>query len=256
MQLLIRDGTLLSKPVPIARDVDGARLLADLYAPAPGRVTVRAMMTATLDGAVAGADGTSGSLHDADDSFVFGVLRALTDVVLVGAGTVRTEDYRRPAGRPDLRSPSRRPSGREFPALAIMSRTGRLPASIRPTWPTLLLTPPGGAAEAASRSGLPADQVIPAEDPQTVIAELARRGHRAIQAEGGPSRLGLLARAGLLDELCLTTTHRTIGGPSPRLLGACEEFSDHRWELRSLLLGENAHIARYVRAYPDPRPEP
>src|SRR5690625_4947420 len=92
--------------------------LAELYAFPREATWVRAMMNTTVDGAVTGADGTSGSLRNPDDSLVFGVLRALADVVLVGASTVRSEDYRRPQGRADLLSPSRRPGGGRRPALA------------------------------------------------------------------------------------------------------------------------------------------
>src|SRR5690606_39471805 len=145
---------------------EGARALAALYAAPqlpPGAVHVRAMMTTTIDGAVAGADRTSGSLHDPDDSFLFSVLRALADVVLVGASTVRAEDYRSVRGREDLLRPSLRPGGAPRPALAIWSRSGELPDYLDPDQPTYLLTPSAGAKDAARRSGLPAAQVLAAD---------------------------------------------------------------------------------------------
>ena len=249
MHLLMRDGVLLSAPLPVSADAEGAGLVADLYAvtpPAAGGAHVRAMMNTTLDGAIVGADGTSGTLRNPDDSFVFDVLRALTDVVLVGASTVRTEDYRRPLGRSDLLSPSRRPGGADRPALAVWSRSGELPETIEPDWPTYLSTPPLGARRAAERSGLPEAQVIIAETATAAVQGLVDRGLRAIQAEGGPSALGRLAAAGLLDELCFSTTHRSVGGGSPRVLhGAPHEQS---WRPSSLLVGRHATIARHVRA--------
>lgn len=248
MHLLLREGAVLPSPVPVALDPAGARLLAELYAvPVPaGRVHVRAMMNSTVDGAVAGADGTSGSLRNPEDSFVFSVLRALTDVVLVGARTVRVEDYRRPQGRSDLLVPSRRPGGRGRPALAVWSRSGDLPDSIEADQPTFLITGSGTAARAARRAALPADQVIVADTPAQALAGLAERGLRAVQAEGGPSSLGRLAAAGLLDELCLSTTHRSVGGPSSRVLRGAAHEQD--WELGSLLVGRHATISRYQRA--------
>lgn len=248
MHLVLRDGAPCT-PVALPHDAAGAAALAELYAYGPG-TTVRAMMNTTLDGAIAGADGTSGSLSNPDDSFVFGVLRALADVVLVGAATVRTEDYRRPAGRTDLRDPSRRPGGADRPVLAIMTGTGDLPASVEPDWPTLLIAPRDAVSTVTARSGWPADQVIGAHSPADVIAALATRGHRGIQIEGGPSSLGRFAAAGLLDELCLSTTHRTVGGPSPRAVDGPPH--DEAWDLRSLLIGEQAHAARYSRL-PDDR---
>ena len=50
-------------------------------------------MIASADGA-ATVDGRSGGLSGEADHEVFGLLRALADVVLVGAGTVRAEAYR------------------------------------------------------------------------------------------------------------------------------------------------------------------
>ncbi|WP_114856035.1 dihydrofolate reductase family protein [Brachybacterium sp. YJGR34] len=249
MHLLLADGAVLDPPRTLPADAEGARRLAELYAfPTPGTsgVHVRAMMNTTIDGAVAGADGTSGSLRNPEDSFVFGVLRALADVVLVGAQTVREEDYRRPLGRADLLEPSRRPSGASRPALAIWSRSGELPATVEPDWPTFLITPPEHAAAAARRSGLPAAQILPARSVAEALQQLAARGLRAVQAEGGPASLGRLAAAGALDELCFSTTHRTVGGASSRVLhGAGHE---QRWELVSLLAGQHATISRYRRA--------
>lgn len=249
MHLLLRDAAPLPSPVPVSADAEGARALAALYAAPelpPGAVHVRAMMTTTLDGAIAGADGTSGSLHDPDDSFLFSVLRALADVVLVGASTVRAEDYRSVRGREDLLRPSLRPGGAPRPALAIWSRSGELPDYLDPDQPTYLLTPSAGAKDAARRSGLPAAQVLAADSPQEAVEALAARGMRLIQAEGGPSALARLAEAELLDELCFTTAHRTVGGPSPRVLdGAAHQT---RWTLESLLLGEGATLSRYRRA--------
>ena len=248
MHLLLRDGAPLPSPVPVPADAEGARALAALYAAPqlpPGAVHVRAMMTTTIDGAVAGADRTSGSLHDPDDSFLFSVLRALADVVLVGASTVRAEDYRSVRGREDLLRPSLRPGGAPRPALAIWSRSGELPDYLDPDQPTYLLTPSAGAKDAARRSGLPAAQVLAADSPQEAVEALAARGMRLIQAEGGPSALARLAEAGLLDELCFTTAHRTVGGPSPRVLDGAPHQT--RWTLESLLLGEGATLSRYRR---------
>ena len=66
-------------------DDDG---LADAYRVPPGR-SVRVNFIASLDGAVS-VDGRSGGLGSPGDRQVFQVLRALTDVVLVGHGTAWT----------------------------------------------------------------------------------------------------------------------------------------------------------------------
>ena len=246
LHLLWRDGAAVTETIPVGRDAAGAAVLAELYALPRDRVTVRAMMNTTVDGAVAGSDGTSGSLHNPDDSFAFGVLRALTDVVVVGSQTVRAEDYRRPRGRRDLLDPSRRPAGQEHPALAIWTTTGELPASIEADWPTYLLTPPEHVDRVRERSGMPAEHVIAAADEREALGALVERGYRGIQAEVGPCALGRLAAQGLLDELCFSVSHRTVGGPSPRVIDG--PAHDQHWQLESLLVGELATLTRYRRS--------
>lgn len=246
MHLLWNDAAPLPAPEPIGMDDAGAQRLAEIYAPPSDRDHVRAMLNTTLDGTVAGADGTSGSLRNPTDSFAFGVLRALTDAVLVGAATVRAEDYRRPLGRASLREPSRRPSGAGCPALAIFTRTSDLPGSIEADWPTLLVTPPRHGAGAGARAGIPPEQVIEADSPAIAIRSLHRRGLRTIQCEGGPSVLTDLLAAGVVDELCLSISHRTVGGQGPRLAAGAD--LDQDWRLASLIVGEHATLTRYLRA--------
>ena len=75
------------------RELDGGEL-PELYGyPADlDRVWLRANFIASLDGA-ATVGGKTGALGGPGDRAVFGVLRELADVILVGAGTVRIEGY-------------------------------------------------------------------------------------------------------------------------------------------------------------------
>src|SRR5499427_5114056 len=73
------------------------RELAGRYRP-PDRAAqaphwLRANMVASVDGA-ATLGGRSGGLSGGADQQVFAMLRALADVILVGAGTARVEGYR------------------------------------------------------------------------------------------------------------------------------------------------------------------
>ena len=74
--------------------LDDAGLAARYACPEPGQRSpwVRANMVASLDGA-ATLLGRSGGLSSEADQQVFAMLRAITDVILVGAGTVRAEGY-------------------------------------------------------------------------------------------------------------------------------------------------------------------
>ena len=67
--------------------------LETAYAYPPGKERwVRANMVTAVDG-LATLDQQSATLSGAADKKVFGILRALCDVVLVGAGTARAESY-------------------------------------------------------------------------------------------------------------------------------------------------------------------
>ena len=57
-----------------------------------GRPAVRLNMISSVDGATA-VEGRSGGLGGPADRKVFAALRSLADVILVAAGTVRTENY-------------------------------------------------------------------------------------------------------------------------------------------------------------------
>ena len=70
--------------------------LAEAYA-YPRERWLRANFVTSTDGA-AYVDGRSEGLSSAGDKQVFGILRVLTNVVLVGAGTARAEEYK-PARR-------------------------------------------------------------------------------------------------------------------------------------------------------------
>jgi 5-amino-6-(5-phosphoribosylamino)uracil reductase len=200
--------------------------LADLYAypdPMPTRGWVRASMVSTLDGAASGADGVSGSISSPVDQATFGVLRGLADVVLVGAGTVRAEGYQAPA--PQRAFAERRAENGQQPApsLAIVTRSGRLPADtglFTGKSPTYVITTT--AADLAPLRELAGpDRVIVAGDEDLdvddAIQVLASRGLGRVLLEGGPSLLGSAMAAGRVDELCLTWSPMLVAGDRPRI---------------------------------------
>jgi riboflavin-specific deaminase-like protein len=236
---------LLPEP---AADLDLAGLAAHYAYPAHG--AVRANMVSSLDGAVT-VEGSSRGLSGQADRLVFAVLRALCDVVLVGAGTARTEDYRPPKVTAEL-APVR-PSGRPAPVLAVVTRSGRLDPGARmfadPTNRTLVLT-----CEAADRARLAAldevaEVVVAGDadvDPKTALAELTGRGLGRVLTEGGPSLLGTLASADLLDELALSLAPLVVGGDAGRIVGSpTEQRSD--WRPHGLLQSGSTVFAHYVR---------
>jgi riboflavin biosynthesis pyrimidine reductase len=180
---------------------------------------VRANMVSSVDGA-GWFDGRSGPLSGAADVDLFRALRAVADVVLVGAGTVRVENY----GPLTLSEPLvewRRSRGLSpYPRLAVIS--GRLALQARSRLfepppeggsPVLLLT--AGAAPPHTQRTLAAHadiETLTDLAPATIASALHARGLSRIHLEGGPSTLGDFVVADLLDELRLTLSPLLAGG--------------------------------------------
>jgi riboflavin biosynthesis pyrimidine reductase len=252
--------------------------LARLYAyPAPrGRPWVRANMVSSVDGA-ATLDGLSGGLGGAADRSVFAVLRGLTDVVLVGAGTARAENYRpaRPGAAAEI-WPELRAGRPATPPIAVVTRRLTLdlsapliaeaPAHAR----TIIITTAAAPAERRAAAAAVANGVVAGEDTvdlHAAVDALAARGHQRVLAEGGPRLLGQLAGAGLLDELCLTVSPVLAGGSGGRILdaagpaaagpelagaepggGPASPGSLGRLTLRHVLVADGSLLCRYQRA--------
>ncbi|SEH83558.1 Pyrimidine reductase, riboflavin biosynthesis [Mycolicibacterium rutilum] len=209
--------------------IDGADArLVDLYAYPDDLTTyrVRGNMITSVDGG-ATADGKTGALGAAGDRTVFEQMRYAADVILVGASTVRTENYSG-AQVPLAQRSARQARGQaEVPPIAVITRSGRLdPDTLfftRTEVAPLVLTCTaahadtrarlGGVAEVIDASGSSAEDV----DPATALQALADRGLRRVLTEGGPGILGLLIAHDLLDELCLTVAPFLVGGAAPRI---------------------------------------
>ena len=202
---------------------DGAEpALAELYR-SPRTPWLRANMVGTLDGAATGPDGVTQSINGPADHRVFATLRALADVVLVGAGTVRAEGYRAPRVTPPLVPGRRERNQAEHPALAILTRTGRLPVATLTDDPApWVFTTAGNTELAHLRRHLPAERLHVHDGTDvhlvTVTATLAAAGLGQQLTEGGPHLLAALLTAGAVDELCLTWSPVLVGGPAQRIL--------------------------------------
>jgi len=193
---------------------------------AGSEVWVRANFISTLDGAATGGDGRSGSINTGADRDVFGLLRALSDVILVGAGTARIEGYRRATVRtPWLDLRDSRPA---HPTMAVVSRSGDIPPQLSQarenSGEVLLFTckRAGGEAIDLARGTLGEQNVIvegdSGVDVSAALDALAARGLRRVLCEGGPHLMGDLTAAGRLDELCLTLAPTLVAGDHPRII--------------------------------------
>ncbi|GGB93548.1 dihydrofolate reductase family protein [Cellulomonas carbonis] len=197
---------------------DAEAALRALYA-YPDEPWVRANMVTTLDGAAAGPDGRTGSINGPPDHRVFQVLRALSDVVLVGAGTVRAEGYRAPRTPPALRAARDEAGQGPDPELAVVTGRGDLPAALLDDRPTpWVFTTSDAPFLGHLRAHLPVDRLHVADGPLDVgrvVRTLVDAGRRRVLTEGGPQLLGALLAEGLVDELCLTQSPVVTGGGPP-----------------------------------------
>src|SRR4051794_12293514 len=187
--------------------VDALQALADLYAypdPVPGGGYVRANMISTLDGAAGDATGSSRGISGPADVAVLGVLRALADVVLVGAGTARAENYLPLRPRPAFAE--RRAGAGQSPAplVAVVTASGDLDHGA-PLWgpdAASLVVTCEAAPLASLRASLGDERVVVAGEgrggPARAGSAPAERGLRRVLVEGGPTLLGALAAAGVL----------------------------------------------------------
>jgi riboflavin biosynthesis pyrimidine reductase len=216
---------------------------------------VRANMISTVDGAVAGADGRSGSINGAADWRAFRVMRALADVVLVGAGTARTEGYTALSAPSDLVGLRERTVGPAPLTLAVVTGSGRVPerladAAAQPdgAGPVLVVTTRCGAVRAVEHVQ-EEDVIVAGEDAvdlATALAALADHGLRRVLCEGGPGLLSSMLETDLVDELCLSTAPTVVGGPSPRAVSGSEVLSPARAaRLEHLLHADGVLLARW-----------
>jgi riboflavin biosynthesis pyrimidine reductase len=186
--------------LPAGGDVD----LFTAYAqPAPG---VRANFVASADGA-ATLDDRSAGLSGPADKTVFRVLRAVSDVVLVGAGTARAEGYGSVRVPPEHQEWRRAHGLPPVPPLAVVSRSLDLdptaPMFTAATDRPLVLTGEDAPAERRRALSAVAD-VITGDSAAAWIGRLAERGLTRVLCEGGPRLFASLLAEDQVHELCLT----------------------------------------------------
>lgn len=203
-----------------------------LYAyPAGDRSWVRSNFVATLDGAAQGSDGVSGSLGGDIDTRVFHVLRRLSDVVVVGAGTARAEGY----------GPSSVP-------IAVVSRSLDVPEALLVPG-QLVITTADAPPDDVRRLRALVDVIAVGTgeiDWPAALAELTARGMRRVLCEGGPSLHGELVGLDLVDEVCLTIAPVLAAGGAPRIAHGAAAV-DRPMTLGHALTVDGILLTRWVR---------
>lgn len=204
-------------------DVDiGARYGADPRPPHPTRPWVTVNMIASVDGATA-VDGTSGGLGGPGDKAVFRALRALPDVIVVGASTVRAEGYGTPRPSGEVRAARTARGQRAAPRLAVVSGSADLDPDLGlftdAEEPPLVFTGTDAPEERLHVLSARAEIVVgtrPEVDVVDVLDDLGRRGATRVLCEGGPSLNAQMVAEGLVDEWCLSLAPHLVAGASAR----------------------------------------
>ena len=223
-------------------DPTGSVDLREAYAP-PGERFVRVNFAVSVDGAVT-VDGKSRGLSGDADHEIFDLLRTMADVVLVGAGTVRIEDYG-----------GARVDAAHVPPVAVVSRSLALDPDARvftvPSVRPIVITCAEAPAERRKALSEVADVIVAGDDSvdfSSALDQLAERGLSRVLNEGGPHLFGQLAAAHLVDELCLTLSPLIAGGASGRIIAGLAEHLADRLRLVQVLEDGGFLFLRYAVA--------
>jgi len=190
---------------------------------------VRANMVASIDGSPT-IGGKSNTLTSSADRRLFHLLRAQADVILIGAGTARSEPY-----------------ANHRKQLVVVTRSGDLPPKFFTGIPPLVVTTEALVLERRRELEARAEVITCGRheiDFGVMLKAFLERGWLRILCEGGPGLLGSMHAAGNINEIALTTTPKVIGGGTSWLQESQER--ERSLELASLLESQGNLFARYV----------
>lgn len=211
---------------------------------------MRVNFASSVDGATA-VNGKSRGLSSDADRELFQLLRAMSDVVLVGAGTARDENY---GGAMPLSARSTTPlgDGDHIPPIAVVSRSLNIDRQSRLFTDTLVrpivITCAEAPAERLVAINEIADVIVAGDDVVDVkqaLDDLAERGLERVICEGGPHLFGWLAAAKAVNEICLTLAPVLAAGEAKRMIaGVVTELID-QLRLEHVLLDDGHLFLRY-----------
>jgi diaminohydroxyphosphoribosylaminopyrimidine deaminase / 5-amino-6-(5-phosphoribosylamino)uracil reductase len=198
-----------------------------------GRPLVTAKWAMTLDGRIATRSGDSRWISGEASRALAHEVRAASDAILVGIGTVLRDD-------PALTA--RTANGRN-PARIVLDSRLRIPLGARALARdgAAVIVAATGRADPEARKALEARgvEVLVADGPdgrvdlETLLRELGRRGIMSLLVEGGGTVHGAFLDAGLIDKVMIFVGPRIVGGPAPAPVGgAGVDALAQAWQLR------------------------
>jgi riboflavin biosynthesis pyrimidine reductase len=215
-------------------------------------------MVTSVDGA-ASHEGRTAGLGGAADRLAFRRLRDAADIILVGAGTVRDEDYG--PGVPDAaRRRARVARGlAPSPRLVIVTAVGRLAADHR-----VFTGQDGGPRPVVIAPATVDDATRQRLEALTDVADVRRVGGRTVEGrhivdvlaalgaggvlcEGGPLLAGSLAEQDLIDEVFVTVAPVMLAGAASRIVSSENPTQPRDLELVELWEADGELLLRYRR---------
>lgn len=243
----------LRQLLPESRELESgeayARLgLSDL-APAD-RPYLVANMVASVDGN-ATLGGKSSGISNELDRELFHTLRTQADAVMAGTNTIEKENYGALVRDPKRREQRVALGLEPAPVAVTINRSLELPLGAP------LFTDPDSRIFVITNSeaeppDCPAEIVTVCTPGEAIDFGLAltrlrtEHGIRSILLEGGPTLLGVIVAAGLLDELFLTISPLLAGGgPGPTIVEGPALPEPAGLGLKSAMAGEGSLFLRY-----------
>lgn len=232
---------------PVSGAAERPRVLLNMISSADGRATL---------------EGRSGGLSGAADRALFHALRVPVDAVLVGAGTVRAERYRRLIRERADRELRAQRGLSEEPLACIVSRSLTLGPGIPlledPYARVIVLTASDGELPGSARRV----EYVRAQRAGELdfAAALTRLRHdfgvQSLLCEGGPHLGAQLLAEGLLDELFLSISPKLTGGDPQtgsalRILAGTELRPPATLELLGALESDSHLFLRYGVGAPE-----
>lgn len=205
------------------------------------RPFVTASFAISVDGCLSQTRGRASRISGPESLRMTHQLRAMHDALLVGVGTVLTDD-------PQLTT--RLVSG-PSPLRVVLDTTLRVPISARllcstPERPWLVTTESTASVRARALACAGADLIRVPESNEGVslmalFARLSQRGVTSIMLEGGAATLDSFFRLGVVDYLALTVSPEPLGNPCAVSLGGSTAAALRSWRA--------THHARFGRDY-------
>ena len=210
-------------------------------------------MISTIDG-VTEIDGVSGPLGSAGDKDVFGVIRTLPDIILVGSKTATAEGYNPPST--SVSTKARRLTSGAWPVARIAVVSARLdfdltlPMFTRQAQRPLVLTTINADPDKLERVNQCADLVqcgVDTVDLGEALIQMGDLGATTVLSEGGPTLNGLLLEAELVDEVFISLAPLMGGGIATGIAKAVESPGVQELKLRHILTEDEYLFLRYAR---------